>query len=222
MHDSCWRRNSRSTPQHDCRVSVGLTISVPSASYGVEAKKGTHLHLALDPFLVATARAGDREAIDSVLRICWPHAFRVAYGILGDRGLAEDAAQEASALIATRITALRHEKAFCAWFYRLVTRSAVSIARRQKRTVPLHYAALAGRSTDFDRTDLLDAVSRLPISQRSPLILTYYIGLKSSEIANILSISESLVRFRLMLARRALRIQLRDRNTPCKGTVPNV
>ncbi len=167
------------------------------------------------------ARGGDPDAINNLLRTCWPQAYRIALGVLGDRGLAEDAAQEASALIALHIMELQETKAFTAWFYRVVTRSAISIARLRKSNFPLQKAMRVAYTSDFDAPDILDAVNRLPINQRVPVILKYYTGLNSNEIGTVLKISAALVRFRLMLARRTLRITLLE-PAACKGSLPDV
>ena len=175
----------------------------------------------LEPGRIDRARSGDPDAVDELLRICWPQAYRISLGILGDRGLAEDAAQEAASLIAMRIQNLQDVKAFGSWFYRIVTRAAISLARQQKPTLPLKDALSARYSSDFVACDILDAISRLPVSQRSPVILKYYVGLNSSEIGSVLKISPALVRFRLMLGRRALQLHFTE---PCipKGTVTDV
>jgi DNA-directed RNA polymerase specialized sigma24 family protein len=65
----------------------------------------------VDGAMVERARLGGSE-LDSLIAAIWPEAFRVAFGILRDRGLAEDAAQEACATIARDLLALKRVDAF--------------------------------------------------------------------------------------------------------------
>jgi RNA polymerase sigma-70 factor, ECF subfamily len=44
---------------------------------------------------VAAAQSGDKEAFSQVVKRCQDMAYGIAYAILGDTGLAQDAAQEA-------------------------------------------------------------------------------------------------------------------------------
>jgi hypothetical protein len=60
---------------------------------------------------VEAARSGG-DALDTLIAELWPEAYRLAFGILRDRGLAEDAAQEACATIAARLNSLRGRRCF--------------------------------------------------------------------------------------------------------------
>ena len=60
----------------------------------------------------------------------WPGCFRLAASVLGDRSLAEDAAQEACAIVYRKVRGLRNADAFDAWLYRIVMREAAKIRRK--------------------------------------------------------------------------------------------
>lgn len=160
--------------------------------------------LNVDPALVESATTGD-PSLERLIEAVWPEAFRVAASILRDRSLAEDVAQEACATMARSLRALKDVRTFSSWFYRIVTNHAMSAARRLRPTVPIEAAAECG--TGFDSSDALDlynALATLPIDQRAAIVLHYYGGLNSSEIAAALGVAAPTVRFRIMLARRAL------------------
>ena len=155
--------------------------------------------------MVERARAGGAE-LDSLIAALWPEAFRVAFGILHDRGLAEDAAQDGCATIARRLSSLANAGAFRAWSYKIVVNCALLVARRRPRALPLD--SIADRGVAFDRGDSLDlyrALAALSPAQRAAVLLHYYVGLHSGEIAGALGVPPSTVRFHLMLARRNLR-----------------
>jgi DNA-directed RNA polymerase specialized sigma24 family protein len=61
--------------------------------------------------LVERARSS-AGAMERLIERVWPQAYRLAWGILRDRGLAEDAAQEACAAIAASLSGLHDAGAF--------------------------------------------------------------------------------------------------------------
>jgi RNA polymerase sigma-70 factor, ECF subfamily len=168
----------------------------------------------LDTGAVDGARDGG-EALERLIAAIWPEAFRVAVAILRDRGLAEDAAQEACAAIARGLPQLRSSSAFSSWAYKTMAARALDAARRRRRAVPLD--AIADRAMGFDRSDALDlrrALEALSPKQRAATLLYYYAGLRSGEIAAAIGLPPSTIRFHLMLARRSLRKALSAPGAP--------
>ncbi len=161
--------------------------------------------LALDSELIQSARSGG-AGLDRLITAVWPEAYRVAFTILRDVGLAEDAAQEACAAIARSLPTLKNTDVFAAWSYKIIVNYAMTAARSRPRTQTLD--VLTDSRINFDQSDALDlhhALAALPVVQRSAIILHYYAGLNSREIAAATGLPSSTVRFHLMLARRNLR-----------------
>lgn len=164
--------------------------------------------LAVEAAVVAAARAGG-DSLDRLIALVWPEAYRIAYSILQDAGLAEDAAQEACAALAGALPRLKTDAAFYAWSYRIIVRQAITTGRTRQRTQALE--TLPERAVNFDRSSALDlaqALGALPLAQRGAILLHYYAGLKSNEIAAATGLPASTIRFHLMLARRNLRAAL--------------
>lgn len=159
----------------------------------------------VEPEIVESARSGG-AALDCLIERVWPEAYRVAFGILHDRGLAEDAAQDACALAARKLAALKDANVFRAWFYKVVVNCAITLGRRRRPSDALETANERVVATDpTHRLDLHRALAALPIRQRAAVLLHYYAGLNSGEIAEACGFPPGSVRFQLMLARRALR-----------------
>ena len=179
----------------------------------------------VDPNLVREARR-DGAALEVLLIALWPEAYRVAFGILHDRGLAEDAAQEACASVALGLPALRSDEAFYGWMYRVIIRHAMVSAKRSRKIAELRSRAEPRvSSSDDERLDIVAAIAALPKQQRTAVVLRYYAGLNSREIAAVLGATAPTIRFHLMLARRALRKALAviDSSTPTTlEACPNV
>jgi RNA polymerase sigma-70 factor, ECF subfamily len=159
----------------------------------------------LNQQMIEAARRGGTE-LDRLLAQVWPEAYRVAYGILHDRGLAEDAAQDACALISRKLPTLKNSAAFRTWMYKIVANRAISIGRARKATHNLEAASEHPVNADpTERIDLYRALAVLPLRQRAAVLLHYYAGLNSSEISDACGFPPGSVRFYLMQARRALR-----------------
>ncbi len=144
--------------------------------------------------------------LERLIAAIWPEAYRVALSILRDRGMAEDVAQEACAAIARSLPALKDSGAFHAWSYKIVVNHALAALRGRRHTQSLD--ALASQEFRFDAGDAVDlyaALASLSAVQRAAVLLHYYAGLNSLEIAAATGLPPSSIRFHLMLARRALR-----------------
>jgi RNA polymerase sigma factor (sigma-70 family) len=162
----------------------------------------------VDQGLVRDAQRGE-AALEALLVALWPEAYRVAFGVLHDRGLAEDAAQESCASIALGLPALRATEAFYAWMYRIIIRHAMVSAKRAQNIAALSATAESHTPpSDDERLDILAAVAALPKPQRAAIVLRYYAGFNSKEIAAIVGAPAPTIRFHLMLARRSLRTAL--------------
>jgi RNA polymerase sigma-70 factor, ECF subfamily len=163
--------------------------------------------------LVEAARRGSAGAVDRLVAQAWPHAFRIAYSIVRDRELAEDAAQEACAVLYRKAGQLRHASAFRVWFYRIVMRHARRLDRKESSAT----CAERGRYREDDmacvvaRVDVLRALGKLSQVQRAVIVLSFYAGMSSEEIAAVLRIPAASVRFHRMRAKRALERMLADR-----------
>ena len=163
----------------------------------------------LDTATVDRARSNP-EDLDRLLTIVWPEAYRIAVSILQDRGLAEDSAPEACVAIAGSIRTLTTTAAFRSWCYKIIVNRAITAARRRdrQRLAISELTRLEPTSDDIDTIDLHQALARLSHKQRGAVILHYYVGLSSREIADATGIPRSTIRFHLMLARRRLRSAL--------------
>ena len=178
--------------------------------------------------LVERAARGEHEAFDALARLVSGRLFAVAYRILRDHYLAEDAVQQALITIWNELPRLRDPERFDAWSYRLIVRSSVAEARRERRRgaaiqllpedldvspAPDQYRAVA------DRDQLERGFRRLTPEQRAILVLQHYAGQSLAEIADVLGIPVGTAGSRLHYATRALRaaIEADGRNVAAEG-----
>ena len=163
--------------------------------------------------LVERAARGDADAFADLARVSSNRLFAIAWRVLRDHHLAEDAVQQTLVTIWNELARLRDPDRFDAWTYRLVVRAAVAEARRERRGASVRLlpddadaspaADAYGTVTDRDRIER--GFRRLSPEQRAALVLQHYAGLSLAEIADVLGIPTGTAASRLHYAARALR-----------------
>ncbi|MFO7278840.1 MAG: RNA polymerase sigma factor [Thermoanaerobacterales bacterium] len=92
---------------------------------------------ASDQTLVDAARAGDRAALDALLRRHHDRLWRLCRRLLGDEADARDALQDALIAIARGIRRFDGRSTFTTWSYRVATNACLDeLRRRRRRPVP--------------------------------------------------------------------------------------
>ncbi len=169
----------------------------------------------MDRELVEAAQHGDREAYADLVRMRGDRLYALAHRILRDVDRTEDAVQEALVIAWRDLPGLRDPDRFDAWLHRLVVRSCLHEAVRQRRVVAnlrVISPDLPDRSDDFlsvaDRDQLERGFRRLDPQQRAILALRHFAGYEPAEIADILGIPAGTARSRLHHAHRAMRAAL--------------
>lgn len=180
----------------------------------------------MDDDLVARAKDGDERAFEALAAAHHARLFRVAYGVLRDRHLAEDATQQALLDIWRHIPRLRHASKFDAWSYRLLVIACYDEARRRPNWIPSADLNLGDMPVSRDasgaviaRDELARALQRLSLEHRAVLVLRYLQDLSPQEIGQALGIPRRTVYSRLQRAMASVRSALdADARTP--GPVP--
>jgi RNA polymerase sigma-70 factor, ECF subfamily len=163
--------------------------------------------------LVERAATGDQDAFAALAQASSGRLYAVAYRILRDPYLAEDAVQQTLITIWNELPRLRDPERFEAWSYRVVVRASTAEARRgraastlrllpddaDRSTAPDEYRAVADR----DRLDR--GFRKLNPDQRAVLVLHHYLGMTPVDMADVLGIPVGTVGSRLHYATRALR-----------------
>jgi RNA polymerase sigma-70 factor (ECF subfamily) len=174
--------------------------------------------------LVERAAKGDQEAFAALARVSSNRLFAVAWRILRDHHLAEDAVQQALITVWNELPRLRDPDRFEAWTYRLVVRAAMAESRRGRRGAMVQLLpddADASRAPDdfravADRDRIERGFRKLTPEQRAVLVLQHYAGMSQAEIADVVGIPVGTAGSRLHYAARALRtaIEADDRTGP--------
>ena len=175
----------------------------------------TFAHLS-DEAVVALVARSDQDALGELYDRFGRVAYGLAYRILRDRALAEDAVQEGFMTAWRTADRFMPERAKAStWLLTLVHRRAVDLVRREnrRRAEPLDQSldAASGTSVEqdawlrFERERVQDALRRLPDQQREALELAYYGGFTQSELAERLGQPVGTIKSRMFAGLARLR-----------------
>lgn len=161
--------------------------------------------------LVEAARNSDVESFGELYRRHYVAVVGVAYCVLADRHLAEDAAQDAFVIACRELARLRRAERFAPWICTIAKRVAGRMARsRRERGILEDTAAAPTSNLGPHPSDLVQqAVRDLPQRAREVVVLHYFTGLSHKDIAVSLGLSSEAVHGRLVRARRMLADRLR-------------
>jgi RNA polymerase sigma-70 factor (ECF subfamily) len=158
----------------------------------------------LDRDLVERAQKADREAFAVLVHQVSDSLYAVAFRILRDPGLAEDALQNALILAWRRLPKLRETDRFEAWIHRILVHACYDESQRARQwTTTIRVLPMDGPSTPdgssalADRDEIERAFRRLSLEQRAVFVLHHYVGLPLVEVADVLGIPAGTVRSRL-------------------------
>ena len=183
--------------------------------------------------VIARMMEGDDGAFDEVYRSCSGKLYRMALFITGNRNDSEDVLQETFVKCYLHRAELKDPERFEAWIDQILVRIAWHMEQKKKRNGEISYEGLldearersAGQAEklqeDASRADqlseilrketsreLLDEIRRLDIKYRTVVLLYYYNGLGTRQIAQVTGTFEGTVKSRLNKARKLLRERL--------------
>lgn len=133
--------------------------------------------------------------------------WRAVFAYSQSRTITDDAVAEAFAQCMRRGEDVRDPRA---WIWATAFRLAAASLKERGRYLPL-----TGDHTDrrdpAEAVHLMEALGRLPRNQRAALVLRFYAGYSTDEIAQVLGSSRATVRVHLSRGRKRLRDLLEER-----------
>ena len=173
-----------------------------------------------DEELAQRAAAGDRDALDTLLRRHTSMVHAVCRRVLGNPDDALDATQNALIGISRKIHLFDGRSRFTTWAYRVATNAALDEGRRRsRRPVPSEALPEPASASSLDgavaaRLDIDAALSRLPPDYRAAVALRDLLGMDYAEIGDVLGIPAGTVRSRIARGRAALADLLGNQDAP--------
>lgn len=193
---------------------------------GADAPERTR-HLATDEELLASFRAGDREAFGLMASRHETALLGLARGLLGgSRTLATEAVQDAWVRVIRHAHTYDSRASVRTWLYRIVINRCRDVNARERRAAALARAfaikrlprgesarshqggaqdRTVGTATSDDLAALLPALATLPEDRREVIVLVYGRGMTHEAAADVLAIPLGTLKSRLHAALRHLR-----------------
>ena len=166
---------------------------------------------------VARVQGGDVEAFAAIVRRWQTPLINLAYRFCGDRGRAEEMAQEAFLRAYRGLNAFRGDAAFSTWLFALAT----NVYRNELRRIPQRMVVLEEAPEPIDPASMVEAyelrdrdlavrraVLALPAQYRDAMLLFYFHEMDVPAAAQSLGLPEGTVKARLYRGRELLRAKL--------------
>ena len=166
--------------------------------------------------LIEAATDGDIESFGELCRRYYPAMAAIAYAVLSDHQLAEDAAQESFARALLNLKNLKNKDRIAPWLAAIcknVAKDMLAAKARQKSTAGLSQVAETGNMDENDH-EIRRAIEQLPESAKELVVLRYYDGLSYEQISSVLGISKASINGRLTRAKRKMADYLRKNGFP--------
>jgi len=168
--------------------------------------------------IVQAARRGDAEAFGTLYQRHYATMVWLAYSILLDRNLAEDAAQQAFVKACEKLADLKRADRFAAWLSQICRNEAIQLIRSRRRSTPQHaceaWCVDEANADGPDLSKVKEAIDQLAPMYREIVVLHYYNRMDYRQIATTLGIAGHTVRGRLFRARRQIERTLRRNGFP--------
>ncbi len=191
-----------------------------------------------DAELVLLFQQGQEWAFEELFQRYKQAAMRSAFLLTGNYFDAENVLQEAFIKCYQKLAGLRKPECFKAWFWRILTHTAWAYCKKRDRETPIaaifeEYSAglpNEGRSksaleylTENEEQQILQAaIKRLPLKQKTVIVLYYYNEMSVQEIAQATGSLCGTVKSRLFTARRNLAVFLQEREADKNEKEQNV
>lgn len=158
--------------------------------------------LTIERQLVERVKAGDDQAVRTLIGKHRARLIRTATNLLRDRFEAEDVSQEAFLKAFRTIHKLRDDRAFPGFLYRICVRLCMDRLRSKRAEAAEIEISVPNQSSAVETRLLIDRLLvNLPYDLRTTLVLREMDQLSYEEIADVMAVPVGTVRSRLHSAR---------------------
>lgn len=171
-----------------------------------------------DRLLVQRALAHDQQAFGELVKTHQSAVYNLCYRMLGERGEAEDAAQETFLRAYSNLDRYDAERPFKTWILSIASNHCIDRLRKRRlvwlsidEPLPAHPALSSDEVEPEDAVIMNERsmmiqqmLAELSPEYRAAVVLRYWYDLSYTEIAEMLNTTESAVKSRLFRARQAL------------------
>jgi RNA polymerase sigma-70 factor, ECF subfamily len=148
----------------------------------------------------------DAGSFEGFFEANYERLLRAVFLVTGNRGEAEDLAQEAFVRVYERWDRVRRTDNPAGYLYRTALNAHRSRLRRMAVAArkPFLRAAADPLEASEDRDEIRRALAQLPAGQREALVLVEWLGMTDAEAGEVLGVAPVTVRVRISRARQTL------------------
>jgi len=167
-----------------------------------------------DNKLAEAAVQGDLDSFGELCRQYYSPMVAIAYSVLADHHLAQDAVQEAFAKALLKLRTLKNAEKFAPWLARICRNAAKDMLKTKRLSVKAEDISQipAEQNDDSNNQAVRNAIANLPDAARELIILRYYNNLSYEQISAVLGISKAAINARLGRAKQKLAKTLKRDN----------
>ena len=155
----------------------------------------------IDEYLIRCTQNGDKEALNKLIERYYDKIYTYCYRHTGNIQSAEDLCQDTFCSMLNNIEEYRHYNKFQNYLYIIAGNKCKDYYKKKKpiylEEIPENIIQTCELETDYEMKEF---VNMLPKELKEVIILRFYQELKFQDIANILQISNSLVKYRVKKA----------------------
>lgn len=152
----------------------------------------------------------DEMEFERRARACTEKLFRVCYSILPERADRDDAIQEALIKAWRKRGTLKDDAVFEGWLMRIAINECRNVLRHKKRMPTAELNNRIAANNSIPDLSLHDALQRLDIGLRLPVVLHYIEGYTVQETSRLLGLPLGTTKHRLKRGISILKEQLRE------------
>ena len=166
--------------------------------------------------LIEAATSGDIESFGELCQRYYAAMAAIAYAVLSDHQLAEDAAQESFARALVNLKNLKNRTRFASWLAAICRNTAKDmVAAKAKHISTEDLSQVAQKNNDDENNRAIRrAIEQLPNAAKELIVLRYYNNLSYEQIASTLGISSAAINGRIARAKRKMANYLRRNGFP--------
>jgi RNA polymerase sigma-70 factor (ECF subfamily) len=170
----------------------------------------------LERQLVDAAVGGDIESFGELCRRYYSPMVAIAYSVVSDHQLAEDAVQESFARAIVSLRKLKNRARFAPWLAAICRNVAKDMVATKARRVNAAELSQAAPGSGHNENGMLirRAIEQLPGPARELIVLRYYNNLSYEDIGSVLEISKASINGRLTRAKRKMADYLKRNGFP--------
>lgn len=184
----------------------------------------------VDPELVRACQRGAPGALEELIRATYTDVYALCRRMLADPDEAADSTQEVFVRVMRSVVGFRGDAAFGTWLHRVTVNVCLTALRKRAQAraagvvagsspfaLPGDEVTIDAGESPADRAVTADLVARseqalatLPEDARAVVVLRDIEGLSTKEVADLLGVTENVVKVRLHRAHARLRTLLSD------------